>query len=176
MTSCTTFNHVSLLLQPDLAVSPKNTSNLNTDQLLSTLLDMSEITSDGFRVRAEIHFARGNFLSAMQSYLECLIVNTNYFQKPWSSNGQMPSQDWDERIFQKMIKCTSELSHHLQVLFIWANRRESSPSGTFRCFMIKHLFVKLGFVLLSRPSTKSFSCLQVLTSCPLSMLNYVDLT
>lgn len=104
------------ILQPDLAVSPKNTNNLNTDQLLSTLLDMSEITSDGFRVRAEIHFARGNFLSAMQNYLECLIVTTNYFQKPWSNNGQMPSQDWDERIFQKMIKCTSELGHHLQVL------------------------------------------------------------
>ena len=75
-----------------------------------------EITSDGFRVRAEIHFARGNFLSAMQNYLVCLIVTTSYFQKPWSNYGLIPSQDWDERIFQKMIKCTSELGHHLQVL------------------------------------------------------------
>jgi hypothetical protein len=50
---------------------------------------MSEITPDGFRVRAEIHFARGNYLSAMQNYLECLIAATNYFNKPWNSSGQV---------------------------------------------------------------------------------------
>ena len=42
--------------------------------------------------------------------------------------------------------------------------------------MIKHLLVKLGFVLLSRPSTKSFSCLQVLTSCPLRVLICINLS
>ena len=43
-------------------------------------------------------------------------------------------------------------------------------------FMIKHLLVKLGLVLLSRPLMKSFSGLQVLTSYPLSMLICINLT
>ena len=55
----------SFLAQLDLPVSPKNT-NLNTELLLSLLIDMTESTTDGYRVRAEIHFARGNFLAAMQ--------------------------------------------------------------------------------------------------------------
>ena len=44
------------------------------------------------------------------------------------------------------------------------------------CFMIKHLLVKLGLVLLSRPLMKSFSGLQVLTSYPLSMLICINLS
>ena len=111
-------SHLHLFLpfyfQLALPVSPKN-SNLNTELLLSLLSDMTESTTDGFRVRAEIHFARANYLAAMQNYLEVLILSTNYFSKPWLNNGQMPSNDWDERIFQKMIKCTSELGHHHQV-------------------------------------------------------------
>ena len=84
---------------------------------------MTDNTASGLRVRAEIHFARADYLSAMQNYLECLIVTTNYFHKPWNSSGQMPSQEWDERIFQKMIRCTSELGHHLQVKHKTSNNK-----------------------------------------------------
>ena len=70
------------------------------------------------RIQGEIHYAQGNYLAAMQNFITALIVSTQYFLKPWNNLPAIGDQTWDERIFVKMIKCTSELGHHAESMIL----------------------------------------------------------
>ncbi len=40
--------------------------------------------------------------------------STQFFMKPWNSGIQSPDSPWDEQMFVKMVKSTTELGHHAQ--------------------------------------------------------------
>jgi len=83
------------------------------------LLD-SRLQAPWLRVLGEIHYAQANYAVAMRHYVQSILLTTNYFTSPWVSGAGLmgvgplppPQQAWDERMFYKMIKCTSELGHH----------------------------------------------------------------
>lgn len=98
---------------PPLPLTVNSSVSIHEDTLLSFIQMLAKncrnpSLSWSLRIQGEVHYAQGNYLAALQGFVQTLIVSTQFFSKPWS-NTECP---WDERIFVKMIKCTSELGHH----------------------------------------------------------------
>ena len=87
-------------------------------------------------IQGEVHFAQGNYLAALKDFVQTLIVSTQYFTKPWTNSvgpGLAPAESpWDERIFVKMIKCTSELGHHAESMVLCQYQSEVDYVTAFK--------------------------------------------
>ena len=77
---------------------------------------------------------------AIAHYVQSMILTTNYFTSPWmpplggGQPGAPPAQQtgWDERVFHKMIKCTSELGHHVTTVVLCQFVSDSDYPTAFR--------------------------------------------
>lgn len=60
---------------------------MNADALLALLADLTEENQDGFRTRAEVYFAQGNYPAAMKYYLvrvdESNLFSNLFFRKTY---------------------------------------------------------------------------------------------
>ena len=94
---------------------------INEDHLLTFIHMLAKNSRNAslswcLRIQGEVHFAQGNYLAALRDLTQSAIVSTQYFTKPWSTS--LDATEWDERIFVKMIKCTSELGHHAESMVL----------------------------------------------------------
>ena len=106
---------------PPLPLTVNSSFSIHEDNLLNFIQMLAKncrnpSLSWSLRIQGEVHFAQGNYLAALQGFVQTLIVSTQFFSKPWTNSlGSIEASNaggWDERIFVKMIKCTSELGHH----------------------------------------------------------------
>ena len=79
---------------PALPISHNSSADINENAVLSLI---SWISSKGskkaltqsvpwVRIEAEVNFAQGNYLAALRSYIQSLMLTTHYFQKPWTKD------------------------------------------------------------------------------------------
>ena len=133
--------HSELPVLPVSANSSSNATNgINEDAVLGTVTKLANkgkeletrLQSPWLRVLAEVNFAQANYSTAIQHFVQALILTTNYFTKPWATNIIDPASGWDERIFHKMIKCASELGHHATTVVLCQFVSDSDYPTAFR--------------------------------------------
>lgn len=108
---------------PPLPLTVNSSISINEDSLLSFIQILAgnsrnPCLSWSLRIQGEVQYAQGNYLAAMQNFITSLVVSTQFFLKPWSNLQSLQDATWDERIFNKMIKCTSELGHHAESMIL----------------------------------------------------------
>ena len=123
---------------PPLPLTVNSSISINEDSLLSFIHMLAKncrhpTLSWSLRIQGEVHFAQGNYLAALQDFVQTLIVSTQFFTKPWTNSIGPPSEcPWDERIFVKMIKCTSELGHHAESMVLCQYQSEVDYVTAFK--------------------------------------------
>lgn len=116
----------SLEIQCELPLLPlpvNSSISINEECLLAFILMLARNSRNpalawSLRIQGEVHYASGHYLAAMQNFISALIVSTQFFLKPWNNLQSLTDATWDERMFVKMIKCTSELGHFGEAMIL----------------------------------------------------------
>jgi len=138
----------SLEIQCELPMVPLTVNSsitVNEDNLLNFIQMLAGNSRNpslswSLRIQGEIHYAQGNYLAAMQNFITALIVSTQFFLKPWSNMQALTDATWDERIFVKMIKCTSELGHHAESMILCQFQSEVDYVTAFKALEERNAF------------------------------------
>lgn len=138
----------SLEIQCELPLLPLTVNSsitINEDSLLSFIQMLAKNSRNpslswSLRIQGEVHFAQGNYLAAMQNFIKALSVSSHFFQKPWNHMQSLSDSTWDERMFVKMIKCTSELGHHAESMVLCQYQSEVDYVTAFKALEERNSF------------------------------------